>query len=90
MFELLETHWRDGVVSEGAQRRVDVMVLILSIRMQNLTDALVKGQSGQDLIEYALVVALIALAATAGMGVVARSISTAFTHIGSKLSTFTS
>jgi pilus assembly protein Flp/PilA len=89
VFELLETHWRDGVVSEGAQRRVDVMVLILSIRMQNLTDALVKGQSGQDLIEYALVVALIALAATAGMGVVASSIKTAFNHIGSHLSSYT-
>ncbi len=68
---------------------MDVMVLILSIRMQNLTDALVKGQSGQDLIEYALVVALIALAATAGMGVVASSIKTAFNHIGSHLSSYT-
>ena len=68
---------------------MDVMVLILSIRMQNLTDALVKGQSGQDLIEYALVVALIALAATAGMGVVASSIRTAFNHIGSHLSSYT-
>jgi pilus assembly protein Flp/PilA len=57
--------------------------------MQSLTDALVKDQSGQDLIEYALVVALIALAATAGMGVVASSIRTAFNHIGSHLSSYT-
>jgi Flp pilus assembly pilin Flp len=54
---------------------VDVMVLTLSVRMQSVTEALVKGLSGQDLIEYALVVALIALAATAAMGVVASSIS---------------
>ena len=63
--------------------------LTLSVRMQSLTDALAKDQSGQDLIEYALVVALIALAATAGMGVVASSIKTAFNHIGSHLSSYT-
>jgi len=43
---------------------------------------------GQDLIEYALVVALIAFAATVGMGKVATSINAAFVNIGSKLSTY--
>jgi pilus assembly protein Flp/PilA len=47
-------------------------------------------ESGQDLIEYALVVALIALAATAGMSTVAGKISTAFGNIGNKLATYTS
>jgi pilus assembly protein Flp/PilA len=64
--------------------------LRLYVRIQILTWALVRSQGGQDLIEYALVVSLIALAATAGMGAIARSISTAFSHIGSKLSTYTS
>ena len=59
------------------------------VKMQDLKDALVTNQSGQDLIEYALVVSLIALAATAGMGVVASSIKTAFNHIGSHLSSYT-
>ena len=45
---------------------------------------------GQDLIEYALVVALIALAATAGMTTVAGKINTAFANIGNKLTTYTS
>jgi pilus assembly protein Flp/PilA len=45
---------------------------------------------GQDLIEYALVVALIAFAATAGMGVVATKINDAFSNIGSKLASYTS
>ena len=45
---------------------------------------------GQDLIEYALVVALIALAATIGMGSVATKINTAFTSIGTKLTSYTS
>jgi pilus assembly protein Flp/PilA len=45
---------------------------------------------GQDLIEYVLVVALIAFAATAGMGAVATKINAAFANIGSKLTTYTS
>jgi len=45
---------------------------------------------GQDLIEYALVVALIALAATVGMNTVASDINQAFANLGSKLTTYTS
>ena len=40
---------------------------------------------GQDLVEYALVVALIAFAATAGMRTLATSINGAFSSIASKL-----
>ena len=61
--------------------------LKLYVKAQSLKDALVKDDSGQDLIEYALVVALIALAATAGMTTLAGKISTAFGSIGTKLST---
>jgi pilus assembly protein Flp/PilA len=43
-------------------------------------------ESGQDLIEYALVAALIALAAVAGMNFVASAINNAFSKIGSRLS----
>jgi pilus assembly protein Flp/PilA len=46
--------------------------------------------AGQDLIEYALVIALIAFAAAAGMGGVAEKINTAFTNIGTKMETYTS
>ncbi|MCU1247994.1 MAG: Flp family type IVb pilin [Edaphobacter sp.] len=56
----------------------------LSIKLQ-----LLKDESGQDLIEYALMVALISLAATIGMKNLATSINLAFTHIGTKLSTYT-
>ena len=48
-----------------------------------------KQDNGQDLIEYALVAALIALAATAGMGTVATAINTAFSNIGTKLTSYT-
>jgi pilus assembly protein Flp/PilA len=43
------------------------------------------SEEGQDLVEYALVVALIAFAATAGMNTLAGDINTAFNHIGGKL-----
>ena len=49
-----------------------------------------REDSGQDLIEYALIAALIALAATVGMGVVANAINDAFYSIGEKLKTYTS
>jgi len=52
--------------------------------------AFLADESGQDLVEYALVLALIALAATAGMTGVATQIGNAFTGVGSKLSTYTS
>jgi pilus assembly protein Flp/PilA len=50
---------------------------------------LFREDSGQDLIEYALVAALIALAATAGMNSVASSINLAFSAIGTSLSSYT-
>jgi pilus assembly protein Flp/PilA len=50
---------------------------------------LLREENGQDLIEYALVAALIALAATAGMNTVASDISTAFSNIGTKLTSYT-
>jgi pilus assembly protein Flp/PilA len=45
-------------------------------------------EEGQDLIEYALVVALIAFAATAGMSSLASSINAAFGSVGTTLSTY--
>ena len=46
-----------------------------------------RDENGQDLIEYALVVALIAFAAITGMSTVANKINTAFLTIGNKLTT---
>ena len=58
-------------------------LLKLSVMLQILKD-----ESGQDLIEYALVVALIAFAATAGMGSLAASLNQAFTNIGTKVTNY--
>ena len=57
----------------------------LSIKIQNM----LSREEGQDLIEYALVVALIAFAATAGMSSVANGINTAFGNIGNAITTYT-
>jgi pilus assembly protein Flp/PilA len=57
----------------------------LSIKIQSI----LKGEEGQDLIEYALVVALIAFAATVGMGTLASDINNAFSSIGSTLTSAT-
>ena len=55
--------------------------LMLSVKLQNM----LSREEGQDLIEYALVVALIAFAATAGMKTLATDINLAFSNIGTAL-----
>jgi pilus assembly protein Flp/PilA len=47
---------------------------------------LLREESGQDLIEYALVAAVIGLAAVAAMSTLANNVSNAFSAVGSKLS----
>ena len=53
--------------------------------LKRILSGLLVDESGQDLIEYALVAALIALGATAAMTSLAGSISTAFSNVGSRL-----
>ena len=55
------------------------------VKVQVLAAHIAKDQEGQDLIEYALVVALIAFAAVAGMNTLATKINAAFTSVGSRL-----
>ena len=53
--------------------------------MLKLLRNLHQDESGQDLIEYALVAALIAFAAVTAMNGLATSINSAFSIVGSKL-----
>ena len=59
--------------------------------MKNLINKLtlaihaIKNEEGQDLVEYALVVALIAFAATAGMNTLANDINSAFKAVAGQL-----
>jgi len=69
-------------------------LLRIAVKVQCRMDAafrdLIKDQSGQDIIEYAIVVGLIAMAATATMKTFALSISTAFSQVAGKLTSYTS
>jgi len=57
------------------------ILLILHLKLQ----ALKNHEDGQDLVEYALVVALIAFGATAGMTSLAGGINTAFNNVSTQL-----
>ena len=55
------------------------------MKIFEMLESLHRDESGQDLIEYALVAALIAFGAVATMGNLAGNINTAYSKIGSKL-----
>ncbi|MGC2163722.1 MAG: Flp family type IVb pilin [Silvibacterium sp.] len=59
-------------------------LLMLSIKLRTL----LSNEEGQDLIEYALVVALIAFGATAAMKTLSADINNAFSGIGTTLSSY--
>jgi len=56
-------------------------LLKLYVKFQELKNS----EDGQDLVEYALVVALIAFGATTGMTSLAGGINTAFSNVSSSL-----
>ena len=68
---------------EGKRMRLAILELIGRLQ------CLIFREDGQDLVEYALVVAMIAFAATAGMKTLASGINTAFTHINTVLGNYT-
>ena len=53
--------------------------------LQSLMTRLHTDESGQGLVEYLLIVALVALAATAGMSSAASYMNSAFVRVGQKL-----
>jgi pilus assembly protein Flp/PilA len=71
----------EGMGEKRLQRRKATMKLELW-KLYTKLQHLIAREEGQDLIEYALVVALIAFAATAGMTTLAQDINNAFLGIG--------
>ena len=59
---------------------------VKSQELKGIVQDLMNHEEGQDLVEYALVVALIALGAIAGMSALAGGINSAFDHISTTLS----
>ena len=64
---------------------MNAIIQKIGIRVQTI----LSDESGQDLVEYALVVAMVAFAATAALQSLASSINTAFTSIGNLLTSYT-
>jgi pilus assembly protein Flp/PilA len=56
-------------------------ISLLFLRIRNL----ILHEEGQDLVEYSLLIALIALAASAGMKTLSSDLSHAFSTIGSTI-----
>jgi pilus assembly protein Flp/PilA len=59
------------------------------MNLKNVFAALMNDESGQDLIEYALVAGLIGLGAVAAMTGLSGKIGTAFNSVGSSLASAT-
>jgi pilus assembly protein Flp/PilA len=68
-----KTDWRD---------KMKDALLKLYVKFQTLTAV----EEGQDLVEYALLITLVALAAVAGINKVASAINTVFSNISATLS----
>ena len=62
---------------------MNTMLLKLYVKFQDL----MSREEGQDLVEYALVVALIAFGAITGMGYLAKGLNNAFSTISTTLAT---
>ena len=62
---------------------------VLMNKMYLAAKNLIEREEGQDLVEYALVVALIAFGAITGMGYLATGLNHAFSNIASTLTTQT-
>jgi len=63
---------------------MNTMLLKLYVKIQDLASR----EEGQDLVEYALVVALIAFGATAGMKALATGLNSAFQGISTTLGSY--
>ena len=58
------------------------------MKMMYLLSRLHRDEEGQGLVEYLLILALVAFACTAGMNVLAQGVNTAFSEIGSLVNAY--
>jgi pilus assembly protein Flp/PilA len=85
LFQIKPSLWLETMDLKGEE----VMKKNLMLKYMQFREMLA-AEEGQDLIEYALVVALIAFAAVGAMGTLATDLNNAFTKIGTTLTTHTS
>jgi pilus assembly protein Flp/PilA len=83
LIRVMENENPERVSGKRPTRVHGLIVSMLALRF-------LRDESGQDLVEYALVVTLISLGATASMGTLASAFATAFTRLGTKVGTYIS
>ena len=72
---------KTGKIKPTERTQMNTMFIKLIVKLQELTNR----EEGQDLVEYALLVSLIALAAITGAGKVATAVNSAFSTISTSL-----
>ena len=78
---LLERYWERDISEPIWGIQMKNLFLSLHVKLQGLKH----GEEGQDLVEYALLVCLIALVCVSGVSNVATAVNTVFTDISSTL-----
>ena len=72
---------------KAKDKQVNNVILKTYVKGQTLWSTL-KDENGQDLVEYGLVIVLVCLAATAGMGTLANGINAFLVKVSGKLSNY--
>jgi len=71
------------LAENGAEPMMDRFLMTIYLKLQ----ALARDESAQDLVEYALLVALVGFGTTAGMGALAQGINGVFNTVSTRLAT---
>jgi pilus assembly protein Flp/PilA len=81
--EIVEANFAgsDRNITDEENRKMSIALMNLYKKFQGMKT----GEEGQDLVEYALLVALIALVCIAGVSNVANAVNSVFTNISSSL-----
>ena len=74
------------IPAQDLKREIAMNTLLL--KLNSKFQDLLSGEEGQDLVEYALICALLAFGIVSGMSSVAKGIDTAFSNISSTLGTY--
>ena len=85
----LKSRWHDS--SRRTEERILTIIRRGTVQMEDIRNRMVAfhhDDSGQDLIEYALIAALIALSAVVGMGSVAKALNDIFSSVGAKINAY--
>ena len=80
-------HYTQSQTGTPTQEMENLQMNNLMMKMYLVGKSLIEREEGQDLVEYALVVALIAFGAITGMGMLATGLNHAFSNIATTLTT---